>query len=121
MKPTADNGWQLSISRHIAVPPEAVWQVMTERLPEWWCPRPWRTEVVEQDWRAGGRTASIMHGPDGETSGGEGVFLEVAPGKRLVFTDAISKVDGNWLPQEPFLIGGFEISAEDGGTRYFAW
>jgi len=121
MTATADNGWTLSVTRHIAAPPDVVWQVMTERTAEWWCPRPWTTEIVAQEWRAGGRNATVMHGPNGETSGGEGIFLEVTPGKRFVFTDAFSKADGTWMPQATFMVGGFELSPEEGGTRYYAW
>jgi uncharacterized protein YndB with AHSA1/START domain len=121
MTATADNGWQLSVTRYIAAPPETVWQVMTERLSEWWCPRPWRTEIVELDWRAGGRCTTLMRGPDGEQSGGEGIFLEVTPGKRFVFTDAFAKLGGDFRPQAAFMVGGMEISADGSGTRYFAW
>jgi uncharacterized protein YndB with AHSA1/START domain len=121
MTATAENGWTLSVTRHIAAPPEVVWKIMTERTAEWWCPRPWRTEIVAQEWRTGGRTVTIMHGPNGETSGGEGIFLEVTPNQRFVFTDAVIKADGRWMPQPAFMIGGFEVSAEKGGTRYLAW
>lgn len=121
MTATAGNGWELSVTRHIAAPPEKVWQIMTQRLTEWWCPRPWTTEIIEQDWCAGGRSAMIMRGPNGEESRGDGIFLEVAPGKRFVFTDVVSKANGKWLPQPAFMIGGMEISPEDGGTRYYAW
>ena len=121
MTATAENGWELSVTRHIAAPPDAVWKIMTERLTEWWCPRPWRTEIIEQDWRAGGRSSVMMHGPNGEKSGGEGIFLEVTPGKRFVFTDAVAKTTGKWTAQGPFMIGGFEISPEGGGTHYYAW
>jgi uncharacterized protein YndB with AHSA1/START domain len=121
MTACAENGWELSVTRHIAAPVEIVWTIMTQRVTEWWCPLPWTTEIVEQDWRAGGRSALVMHGPDGEKSGGEGVFLEVTLEKRFVFTDAFAKVGGNWLPQNPFMIGGFEISPEKGGTHYYAW
>lgn len=121
MTANADNGWTLSVTRHIAAPPEVVWKIMTERTAEWWCPRPWRTEIVAQEWRTGGRTATIMHGPNGETSGGDGIFLEVTPGERFVFTDAVSKANGDWMPQPAFMIGGFELSPEKGGTRYTAW
>lgn len=121
MTATAENGWELSVTRHITATPETVWTIMTQRVSEWWCPRPWTTEIVEQDWRAGGRNALVMHGPDGEKSGGEGIFLEVIPGKCFVFTDAFSKIGGNWLPQSAFMIGGFEISPDDGGTHYYAW
>jgi uncharacterized protein YndB with AHSA1/START domain len=39
----------------------------------------------------------------------------------MVFTDALSTADGNWMPQTQFMIGGLEIAAEKGGTRYYAW
>lgn len=39
---------------------------------------------------------------DGEEMPNRGVFLEVTPGQRMVFTDA---VDSQWNPREPFMIG----------------
>ena len=109
--------FELSVNRFINATPETVWQVMTERLSEWWCPRPWRTEVAELNWRAGGRSAMTMCGPDGEKEVIEGVVLEFSPGVRFVFTDAFT---ADWLPQEAFMIGVFEIAAEGQGTRYTA-
>lgn len=111
----------LSISRYIAAPPERVWQVMTERQGEWWCPRPWRAEFELQEWRAGGRTVSVMYGPDGEQHHNEGVFLEVTPGVRFVSTDAFTRDEqGNWQTAGPFMAGNWEIAPEGDGTRYTA-
>lgn len=110
-------GYPISITRYIAAPPETVWQVMTERLEEYWCPRPWQTEIVEIDWRSGGRMATTMRGPDGESHEGDGVLLEVTPGVRMVFTDAFS---AGWVPQPAFMVGCLEIAAEGEGTRYTA-
>ena len=31
---------ELSVTRFIAASPAKVWQVMTDRQEEWWCPRP---------------------------------------------------------------------------------
>lgn len=117
MTPNKDNGWELSITRHIAAPPETVWTAMTQRQPEWWCPAPWRAEVVEQDWRSGGRAAMLFRGPDGEEIPQEGIFLEVTPGRRFVTTDAVT---GDTMPADPFMIGIWEIEAEGDGTRYTA-
>lgn len=108
---------ELSVTTHIAAPPEKVWHAMAERQPEWFCPRPWRYEVAEQDPRPGGRTVSIMHGPDGEEFRNEGIFLAYEPGKRFVFTDAVT---GDLMPKGPFMIGIFEIEPEGEGTRYTA-
>jgi uncharacterized protein YndB with AHSA1/START domain len=48
---------ELSVTRLIDAPVDTVWKIATERLEEWWCPKPWTAEIVEQDWRAGGRSA----------------------------------------------------------------
>ena len=108
---------ELSVTRLIDAPVELVWKIATERLAEWWCPRPWTAESVEQDWRPGGRSAMIMRGPQGETNPVEGVFLEVTPNRRFVFTDAF-KV--GWIPQTAFIVGFFEFADEGGKTRYTA-
>ena len=105
----------LSVTIYIAAPPEKVWQVLTERIEEWWCPKPWRVEIVEQDWRAGGRAAMTMHGPEGQVFPNEGIFLEVTPGVRFVTTDAFTV---GWKPAGPFMVGFWEIAPEGSGTRY---
>ena len=108
---------ELSVERHIAAPPERVWDIMTTRMPDWFCPKPWYVEVIEQDWRPGGRSAMVMHGPDGEAMPQEGVFLEVIPGKRFVFTDAFA---AGWQPRGPFMVGFFELTPDGDGTHYKA-
>ena len=108
---------ELAVTRLIDAPVEIVWKVATERLAEWWCPRPWTVEIVEQDWRAGGRSAMIMRGPDGEEMPQDGVFLEVTPGVRFVFTDALT---AGWAPQRPFIVGTMAFANEGGRTRYTA-
>jgi uncharacterized protein YndB with AHSA1/START domain len=109
--------FELVIERHIDAPPETVFKVWTERLEEWWAPKPWTTRIIEQDLRPGGRSAMVMSGPDGETSPMEGVILEVVPNARIVFTNAFT---AGWIPQTPFMVGFFEFTAEGGGTRYRA-
>ncbi|MFM9829580.1 MAG: SRPBCC domain-containing protein [Sphingomonas sp.] len=107
----------MSVACHIGASPALVWQIMTERLTEWWCPKPWQTEIVALDWHAGGRCAMVMRGPNGEESPVEGVFLEVVPGARWVFTDALTV---GWQPKGPFMVGVWEIAAEGDGAHYRA-
>ncbi len=116
-QPQADENLEISINRFIDAPPEKVWQVITEQLTEWWCPKPWRAEIDAVEWRAGGRFDTTMYGPEGEVFPNQGIFLEVTPNKRLVTTDA---VNGSWQPREAFMIGIIEISPENSGTRYTA-
>jgi uncharacterized protein YndB with AHSA1/START domain len=47
MTATADNGWELSITRYIAAPPEKVWDIMTNRIEEWWCPKRGRRFILQ--------------------------------------------------------------------------
>lgn len=112
---------ELSVTRYIAAPPATVWQVMTARQQEWWCPVPWRAEVIEQDWRAGGKCAMVFKGPEGEEMPQVGTFLEVTPGVRFVTTDAVVQdSSGQWRTAGPFMIGTWEIAPEGDGTRYTA-
>lgn len=114
---SGQNACELQVSRFIAAPPARVWQIMTERVPEWWCPKPWTTEVRALEWRAGGPFDFVMRGPDGEEEAGHGVLLEVVPERRFVFTDAM---DAHWQPHDAFMIGLFDIAPEGEGTRYTA-
>jgi uncharacterized protein YndB with AHSA1/START domain len=108
---------ELSLVRRIDAPVETVWQVMTERFEEWFCPKPWRAEARELDWRPGGRSLVVMHGPNGEEMPNEGVVLAFEPNRRFVMTDAFA---GDWRPSGPFMVGLFEIEADGAGTRYRA-
>ena len=109
--------FELSIERYIDAPPVTVFKVWTERLEEWWAPKPWTTKIIEQDLRPGGRSAMIMSGPDGASSPMEGVILEVVPNKSIVFTNAFT---AGWIPQTPFMVGFFSFAPEGAGTRYRA-
>ena len=113
----ATEAHELHLERHIAAPLDVVWRMMTERLDQWFCPRPWRAEVQELQWRAGGRSAIVMHGPGGEAMLNEGVVLAFEPGRRFVLTDAFT---GDWLPSGPFMVGIFAVEPDGTGTRYTA-
>ncbi|HEY1606109.1 MAG TPA: SRPBCC family protein [Allosphingosinicella sp.] len=108
---------ELEIDRRIAAPPETVYRIWTGRLREWWAPRPWTTPAAEQDYRPGGRSFVVMRTPEGEDMPYEGVFLEVVPNEKIVFTNAFK---AGWEPQNPFMVAIFTFAPDDGGTRYRA-
>jgi uncharacterized protein YndB with AHSA1/START domain len=114
--------YDLSVERHIDASPAQVWRIMTDRITDWWCPKPWTTSIKDLEWRAGGAFHLIMSGPDGEADcqGEEsvgGVLLEFEPERRFAFTDAFSP---GWEPQKPFMVGIFDIELDGDGTRYRA-
>ena len=110
---------ELSVTRFIAAPPAKVWQVMTDRQAEWWCPKPWRAEIDRQDRRPMGACDMTFYGPNGEQSPQNDVFLAYEEGKRFVATDAFTT---DFEPKGPFMIGIWEIAPEQAegvsGTRY---
>jgi uncharacterized protein YndB with AHSA1/START domain len=108
---------ELTIIRHIDAPPGKVWDVMTNRIEEWWCPKPWRAEFDRLDKRAGGASTCTMYGPDGEVHPHPGTVLAWDEGRRFAFTDAIA---GDLEPKGPFMIGIWEIEPDGAGTRYTA-
>lgn len=115
MQETAEH--ELSITRLIDAPPAVVYRVWTERTVEWWAPRPYTTPVVDLDLRPGGRGLMVMKAPDGTDMPNEGVFLEVVPDEKIVFSDAFR---AGWIPQNPFMIVIVTFEPEGSGTRYTA-
>jgi len=109
--------FELAVERYIDAPPEVVYKVWTERLEEWWAPKPWTTRIIEQNLRPGGRSAMVMSGPNGDTPPMEGVILEVVPNRSIVFTDAFK---AGWIPQPASMVGFFTFTPEGRGTRYRA-
>ena len=111
---------ELSLTRFIAAPRAVVWRCWTEPdlLKQWFTPRPWTTPVVEIDVRPGGANYFLFQGPNGEEFPNRGVYLDVVPEERLVFTDAYVAA---WVPSaEPFMTATITLSDEAGGTRYEA-
>lgn len=111
---------ELSLTRLIAAPRAIVWRCWTEPelLKQWFTPRPWTTPVVEIDLRPGGASYFLFQGPNGEEFPNRGIYLDVVPQQRLVFTDAYVEA---WVPSaEPFMTAIIDFADEAGGTRYAA-
>ena len=58
-----------------------------------------------------------MEAPDGTRMPNEGVFLEVTPNEKIVFTDAFK---GDWNPQGPFMVATVTFEPDGEGTLYRA-
>ncbi len=79
----------LRLARHYPVPPQKVWQAWTdpEALAKWWGPGPGHSvSAAELDVRVGGRFRIVFGGPEGTDHECAGVYREVTPIRKLVFT-----------------------------------
>lgn len=119
--PAVADANDLVISRVLSAPRATLWKAWAdpEHLKEWWCPKPWTTEVRAFDLRPGGAFYTFMSGPDGGTSDNPGSFLEVVPEERIVFTSLLT---AGWRPATPWLaFSAIVTMADEGeGTRYVA-
>ena len=110
----------LELVRDLKAPRALLWACWTDpkHLVHWFVPKPHKVVAVEQDLRPGG-AANMTFDVGGTLMENPGVYLEVIPGEKLVFTDTYSV---GWKPAaEPFMtaIVTFE-DREPGITRYRA-
>ena len=115
-----DPDTDLSFTRTLAAPRPLIWECWTrpEHIPHFFVPAPHKVTSVEIDLRAGGRFNTAFE-VDGSVMDNRGVYLEVVPETRLVFTDGYTE---GWKPApEPFMTAILLLAdAEGGGTRYTA-
>lgn len=116
----AMNECELVISRILDANRERVFAAWTDprRLAHWWGPHGMTTPVCEMDLRPGGIFRTVMRAPDGTEYPTQGVFLEIAPPERIVFSDAFEP--GFQPAVEPFMTA--IVTFEDWGekTKYTA-
>jgi uncharacterized protein YndB with AHSA1/START domain len=110
----------LALTRLIYTPRENLYRCWTEPqlLTQWFTPPPWTTPSAQLDVRPGGVSLVMMRGRDGTEIPNRGVYLEVIPNAKLVFTDAYTDA---WTPSaKPFMTVIVTFEEEDGHTRYTA-
>jgi len=79
----------LTLTRRFPVAPEKVWHAWTDpqALRQWFGPGgPQPVALAELDLRVGGRFHVVFGGPQGTEHEVEGVYREVIPNRKLVFT-----------------------------------
>ena len=115
-----DSQTDLVLERVLEVPRALVWTCWTtpEHLMHFFIPRPHRVTACEIDLTVGGRFNTTFD-VDGAEIANQGVFLQVIPQTRLVFTDTYTE---GWKPNpEPFMTAILDLADEGAGrTRYRA-
>ena len=110
----------LVLERVVDISPELVWKAWTEpeHIKHWFAPRPWSITACEVDLRPGGVFSSTMRSPEGEEFPNVGCYLEVVPGERLVWTDAL--LPGYRPSENPFFTAVVTMTPAGDGCRYVA-
>ena len=120
MKLDLDPATDLSFTRTLAAPRQLIWECWTrpEHIPHFFVPAPHKVTNVDIDLKVGGRFNTTFD-VEGNVMENHGVYLEVVPEERLVFTDAFSE---GWKPApEPFMTAILLLAdAPGGGTTYTA-
>jgi uncharacterized protein YndB with AHSA1/START domain len=118
--PKPDPKLDLVLERTVDVSPELVWEAWTnpEHVKHWFAPKPWTITACEIELHPGGAFRFTMRSPEGEEYPNAGCFLEIIPGKRLVWTDAL--LPGYRPAAEPFFTAIVTFEPKDGGTHYTA-
>jgi uncharacterized protein YndB with AHSA1/START domain len=106
----------LEITRVFDAPRELVFRLWTapEHLVRWWGPKDFTTPSCKMDVQPGGAYRTCIRSPEGKDHWMQGVYREVAPPERLVFTFAWDQEDGR--PGHETLVT-ITFAEQDGKTR----
>lgn len=118
IQPQSDR--ELVLCKILDITPEQAYRGWTDPklMKEWFCPKPWTIAKAEVDLRPGGSSLIVMRSPEGQEFPNPGIYLEVVPNKKLVFTDAFVNA---WTPNEkPFMVATVTFEDHGGKTKYTA-
>ena len=78
----------LVIKRTFDAPRDLVWKAWSdpEQARQWWGPNGFTLPFVEMDQRPGGKWRAQMRGPDGKDMWQHGVYREIVPPEKTVYT-----------------------------------
>jgi uncharacterized protein YndB with AHSA1/START domain len=110
----------LVLTREIAAPRELIFECWTQErhIPNFFVPKPHKVTSCKIDLRVGGAFNTTFD-VEGNEMANNGVWLEIVPNEKLVFTDTYSE---GWKPApEPFMTAILLLEdLGDGRTKYTA-
>ncbi len=106
---------EVILTRTFKAPRELVFRAWTDpaQLAQWWGPSIFTNPVCEADPRVGGKWHIVMRSPDGTDYPCGGVYEEVLPPARLVFTNNALAPDGSMILRGHTTV---TFAAHEGGT-----
>ncbi len=95
----AEKNDELVITRTFDAPRDLVWKAWTDDMDQWSAPRGFTIPKSDGDLRPGGKWHAVMVTPEGKELGLGGVYSEIVPPERLVFTHAWDDETGEPGPE----------------------
>src|SRR5215207_6016964 len=97
-KRSAEDG--LVITRFFNAPRELIWKAWTDpdHFKHWWGPKHFTAPFCKMDFHVGGKYLYCMRSPEGQDYWSTGVYKEIVPKERIVFTDSFADAEGNVVP-----------------------
>jgi len=95
--PNRDTQNEIVIDRVLNLPISKVWKAWSEpaTLKKWWGPKDFTCPSSSINFKTGGKYLNCMRSPAGEEFWSTGVYEEIIPQKKIVFTDSFSDSKGN--------------------------
>ncbi|MGA3245335.1 MAG: SRPBCC domain-containing protein [Bacteroidota bacterium] len=105
---------QLVITRIFNAPRNLVWKAWTDpvHFRRWWGPKRFTCPAANTDFRVGGRYLWCMRSPEGKDYWSTGIFREIVPMERIVYTDSFADEKGNIVPASYYGLLGHGMSLE---------
>ena len=114
------------IKRKFSLPLSKVWQAWTDpqTFKKWWGPKEFSCPYCSIHLREGGTYFNAMRGPGGKDVWSTGVYKEIIPNQKIVYTDSFADNRGNivaagyyHMPDMPMeLLVSINFKEEDGKT-----
>ena len=97
----------VEITRIFEASPALVWHAWTDpqHLMRWWGPEGFTSPICQLDLRVGGKYLFCMQAPDGTKYWSTGIYEEIVPHERLVYTDSFADEAGNAVPASHYGMG----------------
>jgi uncharacterized protein YndB with AHSA1/START domain len=110
---------QILITREFNAPRRLVYQAWTtpELIKRWWNAKRGKVIVAEVDLRVGGKWRWVMVTEDGTEVAFHGVYRELVPDERIVYTEVFEGVPGGGpSSDEPATLNTITLIEKDGRT-----
>lgn len=99
---------ELKIVRNFNASKEQVWHAWSdpEHFKKWWGPKEYSCPDCIMDFRIGGKFLACMMDDKGHKIWSTGIYTEIIPNEKIVFTDCFADENGNVVSSEHYGMQG---------------